>query len=169
MAKNETDSGLFVALNYFSHLTLCLSEKMRRCFKRSDIFEKTSDFFRSLAVTDFTTLESGLKEIWVEKMLSLKKFCLKKTFGSKKSLSLKKILGMKNFLGPKYIFGSKINFLSKIDFGSKINVGSFNLKWYPIWCSSSKIYLRSQFQPILYFPGWCWWCWWCWCCQNPIL
>ena len=60
MAKNETDSGLFVALNHFSHLTLCLSEKMRRCFKRSDIFEKTSDFFRSLAVTDFTTLESGL-------------------------------------------------------------------------------------------------------------
>ena len=101
MAKNETDSGLFVALNYFSHLTLCLSNKMRRCFKSSDIFEKSSDFFHALAVTDFTTLESGLKEIWVEKMLSLKKFCLKKNFGSKKSLSLKKILGMKNFLGPK--------------------------------------------------------------------
>ena len=60
MAKNETDSGLFVALNYFSHLTLCLSEKMRRCFKSSDIFEKTSDFFHTLAVTDFTTLESGI-------------------------------------------------------------------------------------------------------------
>ena len=66
MAKNETDSGLFVALNHFSHLTLCLSEKMRRCFKRSDIFEKTSDFFRSLAVTDFTTLESGL--LWFMRM-----------------------------------------------------------------------------------------------------
>ena len=61
MAKNETDSGLFVALNYFSHLTLCLSEKMRRCFKSSDIFEKTSDFFHSLAVTDSTTLESGIR------------------------------------------------------------------------------------------------------------
>ena len=61
MAKNETDSGLFVALNYFSHLTLCLSEKIRRCFKSSDIFEETSDFFRSLAVTDSTTLESGIQ------------------------------------------------------------------------------------------------------------
>ena len=60
MAKNETDSGIFVALNYFSHLTLCLSKKMRRCFKSSDIFEKTSDFFHALAVTDSTTLESGL-------------------------------------------------------------------------------------------------------------
>ena len=54
MAKNETDSGLFVALNHFSHLTLCLSEKMRHCFKSSDIFEKTSDFFHALAVTDST-------------------------------------------------------------------------------------------------------------------
>ena len=60
MAKNETDSGIFVALNYFSHLTLCLSEKMRHCFKSSDIFEKTYDFFQALAVTDFTTLESGI-------------------------------------------------------------------------------------------------------------
>ena len=64
MAKNETDSGLFVALNHFSHLTLCLSEKMRRCFKSSDIFEKTSEFFHALAVTDFTTLESGLPSPW---------------------------------------------------------------------------------------------------------
>ena len=60
MAKNETDSGLFVALNYLSHLTLCLSKKMRRCFKSSDIFEKTYDFFHALAVTDSTTLESGI-------------------------------------------------------------------------------------------------------------
>ena len=60
MAKNETDSGLFVAFNYFSHLTLCLSEKMRRCFTSSDIFEKASDFFHTLTVTDSTTLESGL-------------------------------------------------------------------------------------------------------------
>ena len=45
MTKNEKGSGLFVALNYFSHLTLCLSKKMRRCFKSSDIFEKTSDIF----------------------------------------------------------------------------------------------------------------------------
>ena len=29
-----------------------------------------------------------------------------------------------------------------------------------------KIHLKSQFQPILYFPGcWSWWCW----CQNAIL
>ena len=63
MAKNETDSGLFVALNYFSHLTLCLSEKMRRCFKSSDISEKTSDFFHALAVTDSTTLESGVSSL----------------------------------------------------------------------------------------------------------
>ena len=60
MAKNETDSGLFVALIYLSHLTLCLSKKMRRCFKSSDIFEKTYDFFHALAVTDSTTLESGI-------------------------------------------------------------------------------------------------------------
>ena len=53
MAKNETDSGLFVALNYFSHLPLCLSEKIRRCFKSFDNLEKTSDFFRSLAETDY--------------------------------------------------------------------------------------------------------------------
>ena len=53
MAKNETDSGLFVALNYFSHLPLCLSEKIRRCSKSFDNFEKTSDFFRSLAGTDY--------------------------------------------------------------------------------------------------------------------
>ena len=46
-------NGLFVALNYFSHLTLCLSEKMRRCFKIFDMFEKTYDFFHSLAVTDY--------------------------------------------------------------------------------------------------------------------
>ena len=55
MAKNEKGSGLFFALNYFSHLTLCLSEKMRRCFKSFDIFKKTSDFFHSLAVTDSIT------------------------------------------------------------------------------------------------------------------
>ena len=60
-SKNETDSSLFVALNYFSHLTLCLSEKIRRCFKSFDIFEKTSDFFHSLAVTYSTTLESGIR------------------------------------------------------------------------------------------------------------
>ena len=53
MAKNKTDSGLFVVLNYFSRLPLCLSEKIRRCFKSFDIFEKTSDFFHSLAVTDY--------------------------------------------------------------------------------------------------------------------
>ena len=53
MAKNETDIGLFVALNYFSHLPLCLSEKIRRCFKSFDNLEKTSDFFRSLAETDY--------------------------------------------------------------------------------------------------------------------
>ena len=53
MAKNETDSGLFVALNYFSHLSVCLSEKIRRCFKSFDNLEKTSDFFRSLAETDY--------------------------------------------------------------------------------------------------------------------
>ena len=53
MAQNETDSGLFVALNYLSHLPLCLSEKIRRCFKSFDNFEKTSDFFRSLAGTDY--------------------------------------------------------------------------------------------------------------------
>ena len=63
MAKNETDSGLFVALNYFSHLTLCLSQKMRRCFKSSNIFKKTSDIFHSLAVTDSTTLESGITSL----------------------------------------------------------------------------------------------------------
>ena len=53
MAQNETDSGLFVALNYLSHLPLCLSEKIRRCSKSFDNFEKTSDFFRSLAGTDY--------------------------------------------------------------------------------------------------------------------
>ena len=53
MAKNETDSGLFVALNNFSHLPLCLSEKIRRCFKSFDIFQKTSDFFHTLAGTDY--------------------------------------------------------------------------------------------------------------------
>ena len=53
MAKNETDSGLFVALNYFSHLPLCLGEKIRRCFKSFDISEKTSDFFHTLAGTDY--------------------------------------------------------------------------------------------------------------------
>ena len=51
MAKNETNSGLFVALNYFSHLTLCLSKKMTSCFKSFNIFEKAS--FHSLAVTDY--------------------------------------------------------------------------------------------------------------------
>ena len=60
MAKTEKDSGLFVALNFFSHLTLCLSKKMRHCFKSSNIFKKTSDFFHALTVTDFTTLESGI-------------------------------------------------------------------------------------------------------------
>ena len=65
MAKNETDSGLFVAWNYFSHLTLCLSEKMRHCFKSSDIFEETPDYLRSLAVTDSTTLESGINALAV--------------------------------------------------------------------------------------------------------
>ena len=53
MAKNETEFGLYVALNYFSHLPLCLSEKIRRCFKSFDNLEKTSDFFRSLAETDY--------------------------------------------------------------------------------------------------------------------
>ena len=53
MAKNETDSDLFVALNYFPHLPLCLSEKIRRCFKSFDISEKTSDFFHTLAGTDY--------------------------------------------------------------------------------------------------------------------
>ena len=53
MAKNETDSGLFVALNNFSHLSLCLSEKIRCCFKSFDIFQKTSDFFHTLAGTDY--------------------------------------------------------------------------------------------------------------------
>ena len=53
MTKYVTDSGLLVALNYFSHLTLCLSEKMRRCFKSFDIFEKSSDIFHSLAVTNY--------------------------------------------------------------------------------------------------------------------
>ena len=40
-------------MDFFSHSTLCLSEKMRRCFKIFDMFEKTSDFFHSLAVTDY--------------------------------------------------------------------------------------------------------------------
>ena len=53
MAKNETDSGLFVALNYFSLLPLCLSKNIRRFFKSFDNLEKTSDFFRSLAETDY--------------------------------------------------------------------------------------------------------------------
>ena len=53
MAKNETDSGLFVALNIFSHLSLCLSKKIRCCFKSFDIFQKTSDFFHTLAGTDY--------------------------------------------------------------------------------------------------------------------
>ena len=35
-------------------------QKMRRCFKSSDIFEKTYDFFHALAVTNSTTLESSL-------------------------------------------------------------------------------------------------------------
>ena len=63
MAKNETDSGLFVALNYFSHLPLCLSEKIRRCFKSFDNLEKTSDFFRSLAETDYHYCGVRLKEL----------------------------------------------------------------------------------------------------------
>ena len=53
MAKNKTDSGLLVVLNYFSRLPLCLSKKIRRCFKSFDNLEKTSDFFRSLAETDY--------------------------------------------------------------------------------------------------------------------
>ena len=53
MAKNETEFGLYVALNYFSHLPLCLSEKIRRCFKSFDNLEKTCDFFCSLAETDY--------------------------------------------------------------------------------------------------------------------
>ena len=45
MAKNETDSGLFVSINYLFHLPLFLSEKIRHCLKSFNIFEKTSDFF----------------------------------------------------------------------------------------------------------------------------
>ena len=52
MAKNKTDSGLFVVLNYFSRLPLCLSEKIRRCFKSLDTFQKP-DFFHTLAGTDY--------------------------------------------------------------------------------------------------------------------
>ena len=63
MAKNETEFGLYVALNYFSHLPLCLSEKIRRCFKSFDNLEKTSDFFRSLAETDYHYCGVRLKEL----------------------------------------------------------------------------------------------------------
>ena len=63
LAENAPDSGLLVTSNYISHMPLCLSEKMRHCFKSSNIFEKTSDFFHALAVTDSTTLESGVKKL----------------------------------------------------------------------------------------------------------
>ena len=58
IAKNETDSDR--SLNYFSHLTLYLSKKLRHCFKSFDIFEKTSVFFTLWQELITTTVESGI-------------------------------------------------------------------------------------------------------------
>ena len=51
---------VFCSLKLFFSFDPVSAKKMRRCFKSSDIFEKTFDFFHALAVTDFTTLESGI-------------------------------------------------------------------------------------------------------------
>ena len=98
------------------------------------------------------------KRFGSNKILVQKKDLGPKTFEDQKNLRYKKICGLKQFFfGVKKIFGLKkfvvqIFFSeggAEINFGSKINLGFLTLKLYPILCSSSKIYLKSQFQPIL--------------------
>ena len=65
-------------------------------------------------------------------MVSQKKILSKEKFWFRKKFEFE------NHFGYEKIVGSEINL------GFKTNLGLFNLYWYPI------IYLKSQFQPILY-------------------
>ena len=60
MAQNETDSGLFVALNYFSHLPHVSAKKKDAVLKVSTISKKLLIFFALWQELTTTTVDCSI-------------------------------------------------------------------------------------------------------------
>ena len=90
--QNQTHGSLFNPSKQFFQVGIYLSEKMRPCFQESVKIWVSSDFFHALAVTDFTTLESGLTSQLISQRTALGKHSKKK-----KSQIMEKV---HNFLDP---------------------------------------------------------------------